>query len=233
VGVLLLNLGGPDTLADVQPFLYRLFADPDILRLPRPLAGLQPNLASVVSTLRAPKSRAAYESIGGGSPLLQETDAQARALTAALRAQGCEAKTYVGMRYSQPFQEDAMAEIKRDGVEQLVIVPLYPQFSISTSGSSLRLLEEIMKGDAVLAGLQHTVIPSWYQRRGYVCAMANAIERSLQGMGSGKGSGRRPRYSSRRTGCRSPTLRRPGTRTRRRWRSAWSSSCRSSGDAGS
>ena len=187
VGVLLLNLGGPDTLADVQPFLYRLFADPDILRLPRPLAGLQPNLASVVSTLRAPKSRAAYESIGGGSPLLQETDAQARALTAALRAQGCEAKTYVGMRYSQPFQEDAMAEIKRDGVEQLVIVPLYPQFSISTSGSSLRLLEEIMKGDAVLAGLQHTVIPSWYQRRGYVCAMANAIERSLQGMGSGEG----------------------------------------------
>ena len=80
-----------------------------------------------------------------------------------------------------------MAEIKRDGIEQLVIVPLYPQFSISTSGSSLRLLEEIMKGDAVLAGLQHTVIPSWYQRRGYVCAMANAIERSLQGMGSGEG----------------------------------------------
>jgi len=186
--VLLLNLGGPDTLDDVQPFLYRLFADPDILRLPRPLASLQPNLASVVSQLRAPRSRAAYESIGGGSPLRQETDAQARALKAALRAQGCAADIYVGMRYSFPFQEDAMAEIKRDGVEQLVIVPLYPQFSISTSGSSLRLLEEIMKKDAVLSGLQHTVIPSWYQRRGYVCAMANAIERALQKMG-GSGAG--------------------------------------------
>jgi len=175
-------------LDDVKPFLYRLFADPDILRLPRPLASLQPSLASVVSQLRAPRSRAAYESIGGGSPLRQETDAQARALKAALRAQGCAAEIYVGMRYSFPFQEDAMAEIKRDGIEQLVIVPLYPQFSISTSGSSLRLLEEIMKRDAVLSGLQHTVIPSWYQRRGYVCAMANAIERGLQGMG-GSGAG--------------------------------------------
>jgi ferrochelatase len=66
--------------------------------------------------------------------------------------------------------------VKRDGVNKLVILPLYPQFSISTSGSSLRLLEAIFKSDPALQGLPHTVIPSWYQRRGYIVAQADLIE---------------------------------------------------------
>ena len=103
VGVLLLNLGGPETLDDVQPFLYNLFADPDIIRLPPPAQFLQPAIAQLVSTLRAPKSREGYEAIGGGSPLRKITEEQARALEEALDRKGAPARTYVAMRYWKPF----------------------------------------------------------------------------------------------------------------------------------
>jgi ferrochelatase len=180
VGVLLLNLGGPETLDDVQPFLYNLFADPDIIRLPPAAQFLQGFLASVLSASRAPKSREAYESIGGGSPLRRITDAQAQALQTALEARGIQVKTYVGMRYWKPFTEDAIDAIKRDAVTRLVVLPLYPQFSISTSGSSLRLLEQYFSEDQDLANVRHTVIPSWYQRPGYIKAMALLIAQTLK-----------------------------------------------------
>ena len=181
VGVLLLNLGGPETLDDVQPFLYNLFADPDIIRLPGALQFLQSPLAALLSNSRAPKSREAYESIGGGSPLRRITDEQANALQSALVAKGLKnAKCYVGMRYWKPFTEEAVEQIKADGVTKLVVLPLYPQFSISTSGSSLRLLEQIFGEDEYLAtGMSHTVIPSWYERPGYVQAMADLIKAEL------------------------------------------------------
>ncbi len=103
IGVLLLNLGGPDSLDDVQPFLYNLFADPDIIRLPSPVQFLQPAIAQLVSTLRAPKSREGYEAIGGGSPLRRITEEQAAALRNSLQAKGISAHTYVAMRYWFPF----------------------------------------------------------------------------------------------------------------------------------
>lgn len=179
VGVLLLNLGGPDTLDDVQPFLYNLFADPDIIRLPGPVRFLQPLLASLIASLRAPKSAEGYKAIGGGSPLRKITEAQAAALADVLRAKGKDAEVYVAMRYWHPYTEEALDQVKRDGVSSLVILPLYPQFSVSTSGSSLRLLEQLFKTDPVLHKLRHTVIPSWYQRPGYVKAMVDLIEAEL------------------------------------------------------
>eukprot|EP00814_Leptocylindrus_danicus_P003677 CAMPEP_0116015328 /NCGR_PEP_ID=MMETSP0321-20121206/6780_1 /TAXON_ID=163516 /ORGANISM="Leptocylindrus danicus var. danicus, Strain B650" /LENGTH=485 /DNA_ID=CAMNT_0003485095 /DNA_START=27 /DNA_END=1485 /DNA_ORIENTATION=+ len=143
VGVLLLNLGGPETGDDVEGFLYNLFADPDIIRLPAPLSPLQSILAYGISKSRSPKSRAAYESIGGGSPILKYSNAQARLIEETLhRKYDLKAKCYVGMRYWHPFTEDALEEIVKDEINALVIVPLYPQFSISTSGSSLRVLQE-------------------------------------------------------------------------------------------
>lgn len=180
VGVLLLNLGGPETLDDVQPFLFNLFADPDIIRLPRLFHFLQKPLAQFISVLRAPKSREGYASIGGGSPLRRITDAQAEELRKSLKAKNVPAKVYVGMRYWHPFTEEAIEQIKRDGITKLVVLPLYPQFSISTSGSSLRLLESIFKEDEYLVNMQHIVIPSWYQREGYIKAMANLTENELQ-----------------------------------------------------
>ncbi|KAF8653142.1 hypothetical protein HU200_062587 [Digitaria exilis] len=179
IGVLLLNLGGPETLDDVQPFLFNLFADPDIIRLPRLFRFLQKPLAKFISVVRAPKSKEGYASIGGGSPLRQITDAQAEALREALCKKDVPAKVYVGMRYWHPFTEEAIEQIKRDGITKLVVLPLYPQFSISTSGSSLRLLEGIFREDEYLVNMQHTVIPSWYQREGYIKAMATLIENEL------------------------------------------------------
>lgn len=179
IGVLLLNLGGPETLDDVQPFLFNLFADPDIIRLPRAFRFLQKPLAQFISVARAPKSKEGYASIGGGSPLRQITDAQGEALMEALCGKDIPAKVYVGMRYWHPFTEEAIEQIKKDGITKLVVLPLYPQFSISTSGSSLRLLESIFREDEYLVNMQHTVIPSWYQREGYIKAMATLIEKEL------------------------------------------------------
>ncbi|XP_063939518.1 ferrochelatase-2, chloroplastic-like isoform X1 [Daucus carota subsp. sativus] len=180
IGVLLLNLGGPETLEDVQPFLFNLFADPDIIRLPRLFRFLQKPLAQFISVARAPKSMEGYASIGGGSPLRKITDEQAEALRKALCDKNIPANVYVGMRYWHPFTEEAIEQIKKDGITKLVVLPLYPQFSISTSGSSLRLLESIFREDEYLANMQHTVIPSWYQRDGYIKAMGDLIEKELE-----------------------------------------------------
>ena len=177
VGVLLLNLGGPEKLQDVRPFLYNLFADPEIIRLPSPL--LQAPLAWLISTLRARKSQENYKKIGGGSPLRRITEAQAQALQTQLEQHGQPVKVYIGMRYWHPFTEEAIAHIKRDQIEELVILPLYPQFSISTSGSSFRQLERIWADDPELAKVKYTVVPSWYQHQGYLQAIANLIGQTI------------------------------------------------------
>jgi len=177
VGVLLLNLGGPDELEDVRPFLFNLFSDPEIIRLP--FSWLQSPLAWLISTLRAKKSQENYRQIGGGSPLRHITEAQAQALQEHLQQKGQEARVYVGMRYWHPFTEEAIARIKRDRIEQVVVLPLYPQYSISTSGSSFRLLEKLWKEDPKLSGVEHTIIPSWYQQPGYLQAMAQLIAQEL------------------------------------------------------
>ena len=178
VGVLLLNLGGPDELKDVGPFLFNLFADPEIIRIPFPW--LQRPLAWLISTRRTKKSQENYRQIGGGSPLRQITEAQAQALGEQLAAKGQPAQVYVGMRYWHPFTEEAIASIKRDRIEHLVILPLYPQFSISTSGSSFRLLQRIWLEDPKLDAIEYTVIPSWYKQAGYLQAMAQLIAQELE-----------------------------------------------------
>jgi ferrochelatase len=177
LGVLLLNLGGPDKLEDVRPFLYNLFSDPEIIRLPSPL--LQAPLAWLISTLRAKQSQQNYKKIGGGSPLRRITEAQAQALRSQLVQNGHDVQVYVGMRYWHPFTEEAIAQIKHDKIEELVILPLYPQFSISTTGSSFRLLDRIWQTDPELQKIKYTVVPSWYENSGYLQAMANLIATKL------------------------------------------------------
>ncbi|CAM9757452.1 unnamed protein product, partial [Choristocarpus tenellus] len=183
LGVLLLNLGGPESQEDVEPFLYNLFADPDIIRLPRLLQWLQAPIAKIISARRAPKSKSAYASIGGGSPIVPWTNAQAVAIGDELCAKGMRgAKCYVAMRYWYPFTEDALREIENDGVNALVIIPLYPQFSISTSGSSLRVLNKEFTSRPEKWGpkqVVHTVVPSWYDRPGYVNAVANLVAKEV------------------------------------------------------
>ncbi|GAB1541422.1 ferrochelatase [Scytonema sp. NUACC21] len=177
VGVLLLNLGGPDKLEDVGPFLYNLFSDPEIIRLPFPW--LQRPLAWLISSRRTKKSQENYKQIGGGSPLRRITEAQGEALKEQLRVQGQEANIYVGMRYWHPYTEEAIAKITQDQIEHLVILPLYPQFSISTSGSSFRLLQRLWQEDPGLQRIDHTVIPSWYRQSSYLQAMAELIAQEI------------------------------------------------------
>lgn len=134
LGVVLFNLGGPDNLDAVQPFLRNLFSDKAIIRAPFLIRW---PLARLISSRRAPYAQNIYRSIGGGSPIVPETARQARALEAALAAQGVTAKAVIAMRYWHPFADEAVAELKAWAPDRVVLLPLYPQFSTTTTQSSL------------------------------------------------------------------------------------------------
>ncbi|MEW6129140.1 MAG: ferrochelatase [Acidobacteriota bacterium] len=178
LGVLLLNLGGPETLADVRPFLYNLFADPDIIRLP--FKFLQKPLAWLISSRRHKKSSGYYAQIGGGSPLRKITDEQANELREELKRRNLKAEVYVAMRYWHPFTEKALEQIEKDGITRLIILPLYPQFSISTTGSSLNRINEITNKTGQKLANQ-SVICSWQDDENYIRALASMISEELKG----------------------------------------------------
>jgi len=134
LAIVIFNLGGPDGPAAVRPFLFNLFNDPFIIDLPAPLRWL---LARLISTTRAPKSRRYYAALGGGSPLLAETRAQAAALEAAVASMAETVKVFTFMRYWHPFAHETVADIKQFQPTRVVVLPLYPQFSTSTTATSL------------------------------------------------------------------------------------------------
>lgn len=134
LGIVLFNLGGPDTLDAVQPFLRNLFSDKAIIRAPLPVRW---PLARLISSRRAAYAKEIYRSIGGGSPIVPETEAQARALEAALAAGGIEARAVIAMRYWHPFATAAAAALKAWEPDRIALMPLYPQFSTTTTQSSL------------------------------------------------------------------------------------------------
>jgi ferrochelatase len=131
--VVLFNLGGPDSLEAVRPFLFNLFNDPAIIGVPTPLRWL---LAKVISRRRAPVARAIYERIGGRSPLLEITENQAKALEEALDDLGTVDVT-VAMRYWHPMAEATVEAVKAFAPDQVVLLPLYPQYSTTTTASSI------------------------------------------------------------------------------------------------
>ena len=131
VAVVLFNLGGPDRPESVREFLFNLFNDPAIIGAPGPIRWM---LAQFISRRRAPVAREIYANLGGGSPLLGNTRAQARALEQAL---GGSARVFIAMRYWHPFSDETAAEVKAFAPDHLILLPLYPQFSTTTSGSSL------------------------------------------------------------------------------------------------
>jgi protoporphyrin/coproporphyrin ferrochelatase len=176
IGVLLLNLGGPETLEDVRPFLFNLFSDPDIIRLP--FRFMQKPLAWFISTQRFKKSSGYYAQIGGGSPLRKITDQQAQALETELGDRGVAAKVYVAMRYWHPFTEEAIEQIQSDGIRQLVVLPLYPQFSISTTGSSLNRLNQLIRQNG-MKSLRSSVICSWQDQVDYIQSLAGMVREEL------------------------------------------------------
>jgi ferrochelatase len=128
-------LGGPDSIEAIEPFLYNLFCDPDIIDFPFARIARQP-LAKLISTRRAKHVAHHYAEIGGKSPILEFTNRQARALEAELRGD-FDARVAVAMRYWHPFTEEAIEDIERFGADEIVLLPLYPQYSKTTTGSSL------------------------------------------------------------------------------------------------
>ncbi|MEM9751078.1 MAG: ferrochelatase [Pseudomonadota bacterium] len=138
VAVVLFNLGGPDSQEAVRPFLFNLFNDPAIIGAPGPVRWA---LAQFISRTRAPQSRKVYGEMGGSSPLLGWTEKQATALEGDLAARlagDVEARAFIAMRYWKPFTKDAVEAVKAFGPDEIVLLPLYPQFSTTTTGSSLR-----------------------------------------------------------------------------------------------
>jgi ferrochelatase len=133
IAIVLFNLGGPDSLDAVRPFLINLFSDPEIIRVPSFIRAL---LARFIAFRRAPIAREIYAKIGGGSPIVPETKLQARALEAAMGEKGIEAKCFIAMRYWRPFTAEAAAAVKAFAPDKVVLLPLYPQYSTTTTRSS-------------------------------------------------------------------------------------------------
>ena len=132
--VVLFNLGGPDGPDAVQPFLFNLFNDPAIIGLPKPFRRM---LASFISRRRAPKAQAIYDEIGGKSPIVENTEAQAKALEASLSGHG-QVKVFTCMRYWHPLAEECANKVKEYNPDHIILLPLYPQFSTTTTGSSFK-----------------------------------------------------------------------------------------------
>ena len=148
IAVVLFNLGGPDDQASVKPFLFNLFNDPAIIGLP----GIaRTPLARLISSRRERTAQANYALMGGGSPLLPETRTQARALEAALstRLPGDEVRVFIAMRYWNPLTEETAADVAAFGPDEVVLLPLYPQYSTTTTQSSLKLWNETYAGSGV------------------------------------------------------------------------------------
>ena len=154
--VVLLNLGGPLRQRDVEPFMYKLFADSEIIRFPGPLF-LQPLYATLISKLRGKSVRAKYAMIGGGSPILRETAAQATALRQALRAAGRLEPVKILFRYASPRASGVLATLRTQGIRRVLPVTLYPHDCDGTTGSSLSELrrEALKAGLEVLPGVLH------------------------------------------------------------------------------
>jgi ferrochelatase len=150
IAVVLFNLGGPDGPAAVRPFLFNLFNDPAIIGLP---GIVRTPLARMISSRREEAAKANYAIMGGSSPLLPETQAQARALEAALAAPGDEVRCFIAMRYWKPFSEETAAQVAAFAPDEIVLTPLYPQYSTTTTGSSLAAWRKVYNGPGVSRAL--------------------------------------------------------------------------------
>ncbi len=172
LGIVALNMGGPDSPAAVEPFLRNLFSDPDIIRLgwAKPMQGV---LARWIARRRAPHARAAYAQIGGRSPIRDESHAQVQGVAAQLLSAGVAALPFVAMNYWHPFPGETVCELRAAGVDRVVLLPLYPHRSGTTVGSSLRTFAEAANG------LETAVVDGYASDPGYVDALADRVREAL------------------------------------------------------
>jgi protoporphyrin/coproporphyrin ferrochelatase len=173
LGVVLFQLGGPDTLEAIEPFLYNLFCDPDIIDFPFARLGRKP-LAKLISTTRAKKVQHHYSVIGGGSPIRRFTEQQARALKNRLADGGVDARCFVAMRYWHPFTSEAIAQVRESGCTEVVLLPLYPHYSSTTTGSSVNEWNRLFHEDIPVHRVE-----TFYRNPLYLDSITEKIERAL------------------------------------------------------
>jgi ferrochelatase len=200
IGVILLNLGGPDSLQAVRPFLYNLFSDREIIRLGPPF--LQKPVAWLISFFRSKKTKRLYSLIGGKSPILNITMAQAKALEEELNkrsevnTQGSppptppprggrvrervKFKVFVGMRYWHPFIDEVVPEMHRSGIKRIVALNMYPQYSHATTGSSMSRFKKVLSQYP----MEVFFITSWFNHPLYIEALVDVIKKGLKSFNS-------------------------------------------------
>jgi len=176
LGVVLFQLGGPDSLQAVEPFLYNLFSDPDIIDFPFARIARQP-LARLIAARRAKHVAHHYAGLGGKSPLIENTMRQAAALEARLR-QTADARVAVAMRYWHPFTAEAIAQLERHRPEEVVLLPLYPQYSKTTTGSSLHEWTRRFQPNGWHPRIHR--VDEFHQDRHYLEAVRQAIDLALR-----------------------------------------------------
>jgi ferrochelatase len=177
-GIVMLNLGGPATLDDVQPFLLELFADREIIQLP-----FQRWLGPFIARRRTPKVRGLYAAIGGGSPILRHTQAQGRGMVARLDRLAPDSaphKFYIAFRYTRPNSDDALRQMKADGIERAIAFTQYPQFSCSTTGSSLNELWRAAARTGLRDAFEWSLIDRWPVHPGFIDAMTETVRLGLE-----------------------------------------------------
>jgi len=167
--IVLLNLGGPDSLEAVQPFLENLFKDPDIFKIP-----FQKTLARYISKKRAPKVIKQYETIGGKSPIGMWTEKQRLMLESELRKENSAIDVFVAMRYWKPLTYETANQIEKGDYSKIILLPLYPHYSISTTGSSFNEWRRSYKGN-----VNTIYIDSYFDNPFYIKAINEKIDKSL------------------------------------------------------
>ncbi len=173
VAVVLFNLGGPDSPEAVEPFLRNLFSDPAVISLPAPL---RMPIARFAARRRAPFAREIYAKIGGRSPINEETHKQSQALEAVLCARNVDAKCFVAMRCWHPLIEESVAAVKAWGPEKIVLLPLYPQYSTTTTASSFDEWDRAARRAGLSAPAQR--ICCYPAEAGFIGAMADLIHQT-------------------------------------------------------
>lgn len=175
--IMLVNMGGPSTLDEVHNFLFRLFMDKDLIPLPA-----QSRLAPWIAKRRTPKIKEQYEKIGGGSPIRQWTEKQGEGMVKLLDEISPETaphKWYIGFRYANPLTEDTLEQIEKDCIERAVVFTQYPQYSCSTTGSSLNAMYRYYKKRNLESSVKWSVIDRWPTHPGLVEAFMSNIRAEL------------------------------------------------------
>jgi protoporphyrin/coproporphyrin ferrochelatase len=175
LGIILFNLGGPDGLDAVEPFLRNLFSDPAIISLP---GIIRKPLARFIARRRTPLARTIYRHMGGRSPILEETNRQARALEAALRTPELEVKAVVAMRYWYPFSDAAAEALRKFKPDRVILLPLYPQFSTTTSASSFEDWNQAAHNAGLKAPMAR--VCCYPANAGFIAALAEKIRVALE-----------------------------------------------------